>query len=79
MPYRPLIEQTGLKSLKQPIGEHLGELEDRLEKRLIEVNEHIAAGENEYFEIKRRGSQSRWTLKYPHATEPVNHAFFNAL
>lgn len=74
-----LIEQTGLKSLKQPIGEHLGELEDRLEKRLIEVNEHIAAGENEHFKITRRGSQSRWTLKYPRDTEPVNHAFFNAL
>jgi TnpA family transposase len=74
-----LIEQTGLGSLKQPIREHLAELEERLEKRLIEVNGHIASGENEYFEIKQRGSQSRWTLKYPRNTEPVNAPFFDAL
>jgi hypothetical protein len=74
-----LIEQTGLKSLKQPIREHLAELEDCLEKRLVEVNAHIASGENEYFEIKRHGSQSRWTLKYPRNTEPVNGPFFDAL
>ena len=74
-----LIEQTGLKSLKQPIREHLAELEDCLEKRLIEVNAHIASGENEHFEIKRRGSQNRWTLKYPRNTEPVNAPFFDAL
>ena len=74
-----LIEQTGLKSLKQPIREHLAELEDCLEKRLIEVNAHIASGENEYFEIKRRGSQSHWTLKYPRNTEAVNAPFFDSL
>ena len=67
------------KSLKQPIREHLAELEDCLEKRLIEVNAHIASGENEHFEIKRRGSQNRWTLKYPRNTEPVNAPFFDAL
>ena len=74
-----LIEQTGLKSLKQPIREHLGDLEEYLEQRLIEVNAHIASGENEHFEIKRRGSKSRWTLKYPRNTEPVNAPFFDAL
>lgn len=74
-----LIEQTGLKSLNQPIGEHLAELEERLEQRLIEVNAHIASGENEHFEIKRRGSKSRWTLKYPRHTEPVNAPFFDVL
>ncbi len=43
------------------------------------TNAHIASGDNEYFEIKRRGSQSRWTLKYPRNTEPVNAPFFDAL
>jgi hypothetical protein len=74
-----LIEQTGLRSLTQPIREHLAELEDCLEKRLIEVNERIASGENEHFEIKRRGAQRRWTLKYPHNTDPVNGPFFDTL
>lgn len=74
-----LIEQTGLTSLKQPIREHLAELEERLEKRLIEVNAHLTSGENEHFEIKRRGAQSRWTLNYPRNTEPVNAPFFDAL
>ena len=74
-----LIEQTGLKSLKQPIREHLAELEDCLEKRLIGVNAHITSGENEHFEIKQRGTQSRWTLQYPRNTEPVNAPFFDAL
>ena len=74
-----LMEHTGLKSLKQPIREHLAALEDCLEKRLIEVNAHIASGANEHFEIKRRGSQNRWTLKYPRNTESVNAPFFDAL
>ncbi|ETW95400.1 MAG: transposase [Candidatus Entotheonella factor] len=74
-----LIEQTGLKSLKQPIREHLDELEDYLERRLIEVNTRIASGENEHFEMKRRGAKNRWTLKYPRNTEPVNAPFFDAL
>lgn len=74
-----LIEQTGLRSLTQPIREHLAELEDYLEKRLVEVNTRITSGENEYFEIKRRGAQHRWTLKYPRNTEPVNAPFFDAL
>jgi hypothetical protein len=44
-----------------------------------EVNARIASGENEHFEIKRRGAQSRWTLKYPRNTEPVNAPFFDSL
>jgi len=74
-----LIEQTGLRSLTQPIREHLAELEDCLEKRLGEVNEHIASGANEHCEIKRRGAQNRWTRKYPRNTEPVNAPFFDSL
>jgi TnpA family transposase len=74
-----LIANTGLEILKQPIRHHLAELEEQLETRLHEVNERIATGQNEHFEITRRGSQSRWSLKYPRDTEPVNHAFFNAI
>lgn len=74
-----LIEQTGLASLKQPIREHLADLEKRLEARLVEVNERIASGENKHFETIRRGTQVRWTLRYPRSSEPVNHPFFDDL
>ena len=74
-----LIVDTGLPILQQPIREHLAELEQRLETRLSEVNQRLAAGENPHFEVKRRGPTVRWTLHYPHDTEPVNQVFFEAL
>jgi len=74
-----LINDLGLAILKQPIRDHLVELEQRLEERLIEVNQRIASGENDHFEIKRRGPQVRWTLGYPRSSEPVNHPFFEGL
>jgi hypothetical protein len=69
----------GLASLQQPIREHLAELATRLEARLTEVNQRIASGENEHFEITRRGRQVRWTLRYPRGSEPVNHPLFEVL
>ena len=39
-----LIANTGLPCLKQPIREQLAELEQRLEDRLVEVNQRIASG-----------------------------------
>ncbi len=74
-----LIANTGLPILKQAIQDHLAQLEQRLEDRLVEVNQRIALGENEHFEIKRRGSQLRWTLQYPRGSEPVNHPVFDGL
>lgn len=74
-----LIANTGLPLLKHPIRDHLSQLEQQLEGRLVEVNQRIASGENEHFEIKRRGSQVRWTLQYPRGSESVNHPVFDAL
>jgi TnpA family transposase len=74
-----LIEDTGLTILNQPIREHLADLEQRLEARLVAVNERIASRENEHFEAKRRGTQVRWTLRFPRSSEPVNHPFFDDL
>jgi TnpA family transposase len=74
-----LIADAGLTPLKQPIQAHLAELGEQLEARIAEVNRRIASGENEHLQIKKRGSQSRWTLQYPRGTEPVNHPFFDAL
>ena len=74
-----LIEETGLATLNQPIRDHLADLEQRLEARLVAVNERIASGENEHFETTRRGNQVRWTLRYPRRSESVNHPFFDDL
>jgi len=74
-----LIDNLGLPLLKQPIREHLAELEQQLENRLVEVNERIASGDNQHFKTLKRGSQVRWTLRYPQSSEPINHPFFDGL
>jgi len=74
-----LITETGLGILQQPIQEHLAGLEQQLERRLAEVNQRIAAGENESLQLNSRNPQGRWTLQYPPAREPVNHAFYHTL
>ena len=70
---------TGLAALKQPIKEHLAALEQMLEERITKVNQRIISGENEHFQMTKRGKQSRWTLQYPRASEQVNHPFFDTL
>jgi hypothetical protein len=74
-----LIANLGLPLLKQPIREQLAELEQQLESRLVEVNERIASGDNTHFEMKKRRSQTRWTLHYPRSVELINHPYFDAL
>ena len=74
-----LMADTGLAILMQPIQNHLAALEQMLEERLAAVNQRITSGENEHFQVKRRGQQVRWTLQYPHSSEPVNHPFYDAL
>ena len=74
-----LMTDTGLGLLADPIQEQLVALEIKLERRLTEVNQRIAAGENDHFQVTRRGSQVRWTLHYPPSSESVNHPFFDQL
>ncbi|HNG93891.1 MAG TPA: Tn3 family transposase, partial [Acidobacteriota bacterium] len=74
-----LLADAGLTSLTQPIREHLQALEQQLESRLTEVNRRIANGENEHFQVTRRGPHPHWTLRYPRHAETVNHAFFDRL
>jgi len=74
-----LIPITGLIILNQPIREHLAGLEQSLETRIIEVNQRLSAGENEHFEVKKRGSQMRWTLHSPRASDTLNHPLFDGL
>jgi TnpA family transposase len=76
---KKLIAETGLSLLKQPIREHLAELEEQLESRIAEVNRRIAAGENGHFAVIRSGRHARWTLRYPCESELLNHPFFDQL
>jgi len=74
-----LMADTGLSILLQPIEEHLATLKQVLEERLVAVNQRIASGENEHFQIKRRGQRTHWTLQYPRSVETVNHPFYDGL
>jgi len=74
-----LITATGLTILKQPIQDYLMALEQTLETRLSEVNQRLSTGENQHFEVKKRGAQVRWTLQSPSIGESINHPLFNAL
>ena len=74
-----LIDEAGLLILRQPIQDHLTELELRLEERLSGVNLRIASGENEHLQFKQPGPHRRWSLQYPRGSEPINHSFFNIL
>lgn len=74
-----LIADFGLTNLLKPIRKHLEELEQQLEKRIIEVNNRILSGENKYFQIKKVGNHTRWTLKYVRDAECTNHPFFDAV
>ena len=46
---------------------------------MAEVNQRIAADENEHVQIIRRGPHIRLTLQYPRGSEPMNHPFFEQL
>jgi TnpA family transposase len=74
-----LLTETGLTLLKQSGHEHLAALELLLKARITAVNHRIAAGENEHVQFKNRGKQGRWTLQYPHSSDPVNDPFFDSL
>lgn len=54
-----LLITTGLTSLQQAGQAHLAALEQTLEERLTQVNQRIAAGENEHFQRKARGQSSQ--------------------
>src|SRR5699024_12809922 len=73
-----LLETAGLKTFNQTIHKHLAELKQQLERRLTEVNQRIASGENEHVH-KNRGRYGRWTLSNTRDTESINHTFFDAL
>ncbi|WP_404452705.1 Tn3 family transposase [Virgibacillus necropolis] len=74
-----LMADVGLCDVSLPIRDHLADLVQRLEARIIEVNQRIASGDNDHLQIKKHGSHSRWTLPYARETESANHSFFDVL
>jgi TnpA family transposase len=74
-----LMIENNLTALDCPIEEHLSSLEQKLEDRIEQVNRRIADGENEHFEIKKRGKQVRWNLLYPQGVDLINSPFFDGL
>ncbi|KGX85209.1 transposase Tn3 [Pontibacillus litoralis JSM 072002] len=72
------MADAGLTTFHQPIHKHLAEIEQKLEVRLMSVNQRIVSGENEHVH-KKRGPHGRWTLSNTREAESVNHAFFDAL
>lgn len=71
-----LILKAGLPILTQTAEAHLAELKDLVETRLKQVNERIASGGNEHFEVKKGG---RWHLPYSRVSEEINDPFFESL
>ena len=74
-----LMVSNNLTILTYPINEHLISLEQTLEERIVEVNRRISAGENEHFQIKKRGTQVQWNLLYPQGVDLINSPFFDGL
>ncbi len=74
-----LMVDNNLIILTHPITEHLASLEQTLEGLIVEVNRRITDGENEHFQIKKRGTQIRWNLLYPQDVELINSPFFDGL
>ena len=58
-----LIALTGLTVFKQPIRDHLAMLEQALENRITEVNQRIAKGLNEHFQIKKTWSERSMDIR----------------
>ncbi len=71
-----LIDKVGLPILTQAVEEHLMDLSNLLEMRLMHVNQRITSGENEHFEIKKSG---HWRLPYSRADSVMNDSFFESL
>jgi len=74
-----LMVDNNLTILTCPIEEHLILLEQTLEERIVEVNRRISAGENEHFQIKKRGNKVHWNLLYPQGIDLINSPFFDDL
>ncbi|HDR7494943.1 Tn3 family transposase [Bacillus cereus] len=74
-----IIQNLNLTTLQQPIEQHLKELENKLEARLISINKKITSGKNKHVQVKKYKEHHSWSLPYTRASAPINHSFFDIL
>lgn len=65
--------------LTAPIEETLAALRTKLEDRLVNVNQRVAACVNANIKVIGQGDKKRWSLIYPTAPETGNAPFYNQL
>ncbi|EEM68365.1 Transposase, Tn3 [Bacillus thuringiensis serovar andalousiensis BGSC 4AW1] len=74
-----MIQDFNLTNLQQPIEQHLKELENKLEARIISINKRITSGKNKHVQVKKHKNHHSWTLPYTRASALINHSFFDVL
>ncbi len=70
-----MIQDFNLTKLQQPIEQHLKELENKLEARIISINKRITSGKNKYVQVKKHKNHHSWTLPYTRSSSLINHSF----
>lgn len=48
-----MIQDFNLTKLQQPIEQHLKELENKLEARIISINKRITFGKNKHIQVEK--------------------------
>ena len=71
-----IIQNLNLTTLQQPIEQHLKELENKLEARLISINKRLLRKKQTCASKKHKEHHS-WSLPYTRASAPINHSFFD--
>ena len=69
-----IIQNLNLTTLQQPIEQHLKELENKLEDRLLSINKKITS-EKQTCTSKKYKEHHSWSLPYTRASTSINHAF----
>ena len=74
-----LLREIGAPILLTPIQDLLKSFHERLESKLLSVNQRINDGENQHIKVKGADQKRRWKLLYPVAEEPINNPFYGKL
>ena len=74
-----VLAEIGQSILTTPIEETLVNLRTKLEDRLANVNQRVAACVNTNIKVIGQGEKRRWSLIYPTAPQTSNAPFYNQL
>lgn len=75
-----VIRKVNKPLLNQPLSQFIEEKAKPLDKKIIDVNEAIASGENPYVKLKRNKDGSTiWTLPYTKKSLELNNPFYEKL